>query len=582
MSATEALASRYRHLFVLPSTGLLLVYAGAITVLLCLIANRTSLPLSFALAFSIFLLSSLAISSALQTAGLKTIANARRIIATLIAGGAAWLFCAACGAAYAFATGSQSALTNAILVGAFVCAGLEFLIINGVFVKSTLLSLLLAAVYPAPTFTIIRLDRFSGSVGIEAWSIGALAFVIIGAFVPILKRKKTSRGHNSLDLFRSFMRTWVGGDARELEGIIAEHSETTKVVTKVMRLGSPNGDIFIALPGIHPGPFFPLGSYDLPGVISRAFEGEGKVMTLHRAGGHERNLVAAADAARYASTLREFSRSIQLTYEASTIRGPASSQIGKATINSWAFQNDLVATISFAPLGSDDLSSDVEKELGRKGAEAGLETWVVDAHNSIAPRQEVPDTGDEGWQRLFGLINTAEARHFRAAYSNSMELGFHSKGDLTENGIGLLMLESGGTKWVLALADSNNAVPPLRAEVAACLESSGYKLIEFCTSDTHNLAAKGLTVSRGYKALGEETPVESIAGLVTELAKLAEARLSQYSYGSGELTTDERVFGSKALKEFATMTQSSSELAKRYFRFAASSIVILIIASLLI
>jgi predicted neutral ceramidase superfamily lipid hydrolase len=144
------------------------------------------------------------------------------------------------------------------------------------------------------------------------------------------------------------------------------------------------------------------------------------------------------------------------------------------------------------------------------------------------------------------------------------------------------MFEVDHTKHVLVLADANNAVPPLRAELERAMDSAGYRLVEFCTSDSHNLAARGLTVARGYQALGEETNVESIAKLVIEMAKLAETRLSPCAYGSGLLTSKVRIFGSKALDEFATITQASSKLGRAYLKFATASVIVLLLFSLVL
>jgi putative membrane protein len=179
-----------------------------------------------------------------------------------------------------------------------------------------------------------------------------------------------------------------------------------------------------------------------------------------------------------------------------------------------------------------------------------------------------PATADPGWKELFETTRKARPAAFRVAYSHSKELGFKGGSDLTENGIGLFMVQSEGTKSALILADANNAVPNLREEVARALDSSGYSLIEFCTSDSHNLAARGLTVERGYEALGEATTPRSIAEVAVKLAGLAESRLAPAEYGSAQTKSKVRVFGSKALEEFAAITQSSSRFSKGYLKFA--------------
>ncbi|MBI3841042.1 MAG: DUF2070 family protein [Thaumarchaeota archaeon] len=564
----------------LPSAPLLLLYCGLVSLLLSVVVGGKGVPLLFASSFAVFVLSASAVSGALRTADRHSIGNFRRTAAVLLTGEAIWLFFSSLGLAFGRLSGSNPPLANAIVFGALVCAGVEFLVINGAFTGSTILSLLLSGVHPGATLVLMYLNGFGG-MDPTAATLGVLAFIVIAAFIPLLKRRKTSRGHSALSLFRSFMKTWAGGESAELEAIISDHSEEADVTTKVLRFQTKGADTLLVFPGVHPGPFHPIGSYDLPGVVSKAFAGLGNAMTFHRPGGHEKNLATKAETQRFASLAAEFTKSI-VTREGVQMRGPMRAQIGNASVTSSAFADDLIVTISFAPLGSDDLNAAVEDELARPASIAGFEASIVDSHNSIDHRQVSPDTADSSWELLFEKMKQEETRPFMVAYSHSSELGFPPAEDLTENGVGLLMVESAGMKQVLALADANNAVPRLKGEVAAALEASGFGLLEFCTSDSHNLAARGLTVARGYKALGEETSVESIVKLILEMAKLAEGRLVPVRYGSGQISSKVRVFGSRALEEFADITQASSKFGSRYLRAAAASVGALLLLSLLL
>lgn len=533
-------------------------------------------------AFVVFLLAAAAISSALQLSDRKTIATFRRVEALLFASELLWLLTAAVGSAFAAAMGSAYPLTNAIVLGAWLCAGLEFLVINGTFTKGAGLALVLAAIYPASTLAVIRYPEIVNGFNIITTSCGALALATFVLFPLFIKRKKTSLGHNALGLFQAFMKTWTAGRAEELEKIIADHSEEVEVVTKILEFRTKEQDVFLVLPGVHPGPFHPIGSYDLPGVISREFEGIGRVMTLHRPGGHERNLATREDTQKFAVHVSELARSVVPLKKDATIRGPVNSNIGKADVTASALSKDLVMTVSFAPLGSDDLDTEIETKLSAPASKAGFSLSVVDAHNSIDQRLESPQLGLPGWSELFTKAQKQEPRPFRAAYSHSGELPFEGRGDITENGIGLLMVEAGGTKSVLVLADANNAVPALRDEAKGALGAAGYQLIELCTSDSHNLAARGLTVQRGYEALGEATPPDSITDALVRMAKLAETRLSPTEYGSAEGSHKVRVFGSKALEEFAAITQASSNLARTYLKIATAVVVGLALVAILL
>jgi putative membrane protein len=579
-SATEILASRYRHLFVLPSAPQLLIYGGGVCLALSVMSRWTAATIPFLLAFLLFILSAAAISGILKALDKKTIADFRRAMALLLAGGVFWVILVAAGLVFSRAVGSQNPLTNAYLYGAFACAGLEFLIINGAFIRNSGLSVILAAIHPTLTLLTVRYAELAVHLDAVTLVAGAVAFTIIVAFPLLLKRMRTYHGYDALGLFQAFMKTWAAGYPDELERIISDHSEETEATTKVLRFHTKSRDHFLVFPGVHPGPFYPIGSYDLPGVISKALGDLGPAMTLHRPGGHERNLATRADTTKYAEdVVKELAKTAELG--AAFMRGPVHGRIGKATASATAFSNDLVLTISFAPLGSDDLDTTVESALTKPASEAGFDVSVVDAHNSIDNELESPEVDDPGWKLLFATARKSGAEPFEVAYSHSSEVGFHGSGDLTENGVGLFMVRSGSTKSVFVLADANNSVPALRAEVSRALGAAGYGLIEFCTSDSHNLAARGMTVDRGYKALGEATPPEAVADLSVRLAKLADSRLAPAEYGSAKRTTKVKVFGSKALSEFAALTQTSSKFSRRYFRLAVVALAALAIASML-
>ena len=578
-SATEALASRYRHLFTLPSFPVLVIYGGLTSTALSVISRGVFATVTYITAFAVLILSAAAISSAVKLVDRKTIATLRRSQALLLAGSMLWLLIAGAGAAFSWASGSPGSLTDAILFGAFVCTGFEFIIIEGAFEKNVPISLGLAAVHPVSTVLVIRFSELTAHLDVATMSGGLVALGLLVAFPLMMRRRKTSVGHDSLSLFQAFMKTWVAGEADDLERIITDHSEEVGVVTKVLRFRTKAGDTFLVLPGVHPGPFHPVGSYDLPGVISRSFKDLGPVMTLHRPGGHEQNLATREETSRYAAGVSELARNMAAE-GAGQLRGPEHARVGKAIVSASAFENDLLMTVSFAPLGSDDIDTGVETELAKPASGMGFDLSVVDAHNSINPSLETPVIDDPGWTHLFETIRGLRPSEFDVAYSHSNEVGFRGKSDLTENGIGLFMLQSRGTKSVLVLADANNSVPELRVEVEGALRSSGFGLIEFCTSDSHNLAAQGLTVERGYEALGEATPPTAIAELTVSLAKRAATRLAPASYSSAKMESRVRVFGSGTLEEFAAMAQASSKFARRYFRFVGGATLVLLLFSL--
>jgi len=63
------------------------------------------------------------------------------------------------------------------------------------------------------------------------------------------------------------------------------------------------------------------------------------------------------------------------------------------------------------------------------------------------------------------------------------------------------------------------------------------------------------------------------------MANLAASRLAPAEYGSAKMKSRVKVFGSKALSEFASLTQASSEFSKTYFQFAIVVEVAFLLAS---
>jgi putative membrane protein len=442
-------------------------------------------------------------------------------------------------------------------------------------------SIFLAALHPLLTGVTFGLSGILGPFSLYSMILGFVVFAVFVSFIATLKRHKTSWNYDSVGLFQAFMKTWVAGKADDLETVIAKHAETKTTTTKVLRFQHATGSIFIVLPGVHPGPFHPVGSYNMPGLIFHRFAETGPVLTLHAPGGHEMNLVSRADTEEFVSRIHEFALSVETANTQRIIRGPMVSQVGSATVTSFALASDALLTVSFAPLGSDDLQFGVQEEFSKIGRLHGFEVSVVDAHNSIAPKLEELDTHDSGWKRLFDELSKTEPVEFRVGYANSHELGIGEQPDITDGGIGLLLFEISTQKWALVLADSNNAAPPLRKNVVTALETAGYRLLELCTSDSHNLAARGLTVNRGYLALGEATPVAEISNNIVELAKLAEGRLTICRYGSGTMVRTVKTFGAGTLDEFERVTNLAIAHAKNYSKFAVASILILLTLSII-
>lgn len=544
-------------------------------------AGRASVPV-FILGLAATLGTSAVTAYTAKTIEKNSVATLRRAVAVTVAGQAIWFILMLVGVLLTSARPGGRPLDNSVLFGGFVCAGFEFVIVYGAFMRSASASVGVSALFPALFLASILPANGLGSADAYAFVSGLASYAILVSFPFLLGREKTSLGYGSLRLFRAFIKTWSTQNATELEQIIKAHSETAVPSTKVLRFDHGGGSLFVILPGIHPGPFFPVGSYNFPELLNTKFQGVGSVMALHRPGGHERNLATQADADKYASRIFEFARGVRVGIGKAKIRGPVLSKAGGANVAAFAIEDEMVVTASFAPRGSDDLEASVEEDLSKQARSRGFNLSMVDAHNSITPMTERLDTTDPHWAALMDNLTDSREEDLKVGFAHSDEIHFEHGRDVTKCGIGLLFIHTKGAKWVLVLADANNAVPSLREATSEALSKSGFRLLEFCTSDSHDLAARGLTVDRGYQALGEVTSVDKISEAVVSLASLSETRETQCAFGSGTFSGEAPIFGSSALDEFARLTQDSSRLARRYTLFAVVSVAALTLASALL
>ena len=77
-------------------------------------------------------------------------------------------------------------------------------------------------------------------------------------------------------------------------------------------------------------------------------------------------------------------------------------------------------------------------------------------------------------------------------------------------------------------------------------------------------------------------PLASPVAVIGARPALADSRLAGARYGSGGFKSGFRVFGAKALHDFAESPQKSSKFAKAYARLAIPSLLVLLAASLLV
>lgn len=471
--------------------------------------------------------------------------------------------------------GTQVAL-NEFIFGAFLVWSFELIVINGVFLRNTARSLIVSAIHPL-SIGAPALYLYPDFRPVE---LGTIILLVAVVFLLELGKLKTRNGITSLQLLQAFLKTWVTHEPTELERCFLAYAKNEPVRTGILLFKTDRSKVVFILPGIHPGPFSPVGSYNLSELIYRTMHDKNVApVVLHGVGGHERNSPTNELTSRYAHEIKQFVESSN-TSQKGFIRGPFRSKVGIVNITTFYCGRQMIAMISSAPFISDDLDPATVIEASQAASELGLELSIVDAHNSVdGETQAQPVINKEQWKGIMSATLSLAEKELEFGFAHSSELDFKHGSDISEGGIGVAIFSSDNSKNVLVTVDSNNAVSGLRQKIADSIERMGFGFVELCTSDTHNFAARNLT-RRGYFALGEQTKPEYIVNAIEELVRIAGSRVSSCLLDASAFEAAVPLIGHESLDDFAVLTKKATSLAKRYAMIAIPIAVLLLAVTL--
>jgi putative membrane protein len=529
------------------------------------------LPLVVAVGiFVVILAASGAVTYVIKALDRDSIVSLRRMFGLTLTSNLLWTIPLAIGSTLSWIQHNHQPGLNEFVLGTFLAWSFGLLVINGAFVSSTAQSLCIAAVQPAMTLLIAStfIIKVNPSV-IYAAMLGVIILAITTAFLLKFKTFKTKGvGISSLQTFQSFLKSWVTQKPADLESYFTSYSHNEPVVTRVV-LATAKERVALVLPGVHPGPFFPVGSYNVSELIFHELRKNGTTpMVLHGVGGHERNLPTNELAKQYATAIATAVASPDTGRRVERMRGPSRLQLGPTCVTTLGFGSQVMAFLSNAPYNTDDLEPGIIDEAVSAAKELGVELMLVDAHNSIGGENcEQPKVD---WRRIFSDLRGSPEEEFEVGMAHSSELQFDHGSDISDGGIAALVFRTQRSIHALITADSNNAVIGLRQMVIDELKRENVDLIELCTSDTHNSAARYLT-SRGYHALGEDSNRDALVATIKKLEKLAEARLSRAEVTTITSQLTLPLIGDKSIEDFATLTKETLSFTKAYASAALAS-----------
>lgn len=156
---------------------------------------------------------------------------------------------------------------------------------------------------------------------------------------------------SSLKILVSYLYAWVCSEPKYLENILEYHSISSEIETYQIEFISENKKLYLVVPGIHPGPFAPIGSYNLPYEIINFYKLQNvNSIVFHSPSSHDVNLPSKTEMENYLSALKN---RIYIS-QGSLCSKPVRVCKNKVTTTGLKFEDTILVFITFAPYGIED------------------------------------------------------------------------------------------------------------------------------------------------------------------------------------------------------------------------------------
>jgi putative membrane protein len=479
--------------------------------------------------------------------------------------------------------GYNSNSNKYLLEGMLVVAGFRIAIFRSVFGAGLMRAVGVSFIEPI-LFMVILLSpwQFFNLIFQYPTSFIVGIFFVIWAVIWSIMADRAGRPYvlSTFNLLQAFLSAWTEQKGDKMEAIAEARAKNSHITSYVMKFecGDVNqNDVSLVVPGVHPGPFKPVGGSNLPYELFRIFAG--RALVVHSASDHSLNIPSRNEMTKY---LLSFSTPLVFT-KGSTCTEPLQIKRGGFIVTGIAYGSVCLVILSTSR-GMEDVPARVSSSLEDYSRSLGFsKTLVVDSHNAmggplstdeqhdlIVCTKEILDKIKRSKQYRFGV---GFASHYRHLYSNdSNHVGdtyrLHEMEDIGPGGLAVIALEVMHKKYVIGWVDSNNMESRVRDAVLSDLESHGFHMLEICTSDTHFTSGK--RTRHGYYALGTVTGTQQIADNFRELVARSFADIKECSFGLLCVESNIKVMGKGQFDDYSKALDSSMNLTKIFLTISAA------------
>lgn len=388
-----------------------------------------------------------------------------------------------------------------------------------------------------------------------------ISFMVIASVWSVLTDRAGRPGMESTHKTIQAYLASQGNDFADAEELMEQRSSETEVSTSQIKFSTHDGqkEFRMVLPGIHPGPYHPVGGSNIPYLIYKNLSSS--AMIMHSISDHALNLPSRNEVEKYLKNLEKS----KVKEEGMKCTEPVTVQINKARVTGLLFENNPLLFLSLSPHGMEDLPSYIMTEIVQYAKNRNYtRTMIVDCHNAMGEEISKEDGEDmlKAAKSCLDSLITKDSFPIEFGYANTDEMDVWTE-DLGMGGLGIICLKLNEKKYFLGWADSNNMENGVREKIIDIFAKKDYQLLEICTSDTHYAPVKARN-RNGYYQLGLITSADKLAKWFFEIAKKAEQNTGKAKFEILENETNVKVMGQGIYEDYSKALDNSLKITKGF------------------
>lgn len=464
-------------------------------------------------------------------------------------GTATFLVAISAGIAASAILGQTEAQSQYFVVGMFLFASFRIGIFTSVLGTGIKKALIMCMVPPLAMFFVLVPTSLWATMLTQPLSlIFGSAFLVLGTTWSILTDRAGQPILKSTHrLIQAYLLS-VRRDNSEIEAILEQNSDSHDISTTQIRIHSDDKktDVRLVLPGVHPGPYHPIGGSNIPYLIYEKLDSS--AMVMHSISNHTLNLPSAGQVNRY---LDSFSSST-IEGTGSSCTEPVTAQVNLARAIGIMFEQSALLVLSLSPHGMEDIPTRVKTAIEEHSRKIGIErVLIIDSHNAMGAEISSDNETDmlAAARSCLDTLHTKPLHQIEVGYANSANMDVVTP-DLGMGGLGVLCLKINAKTYFLGWADSNNMENGMREHIVEKFTESGLVLLDICTSDTHFSRTKVRT-KNGYYQFGVVTNPDKVASWYLDIAKRSLESASRVSFEVLVNRVKLKIMGEKIFEDYS-------------------------------